>query len=67
MISINMIFYMGGPQLGELESGLLASLIGAPLTVVFGGIGTIIATIYMFKKVPELPKYDNHESVVSHT
>lgn len=66
MISINMIFYMGGPQLGELESGLLASFIGAPLTVVFGGIGTIIATICMFKIVPELPKYDNHETVIKH-
>jgi hypothetical protein len=26
MTSVNMIFFMGGPQLGELEAGLVASL-----------------------------------------
>jgi hypothetical protein len=29
-----MIFWMGGPQLGEFEAGLLAALIGAQLSVV---------------------------------
>lgn len=41
--SINMIFFMGGPQLGEMESGVVARLIGAPLAVVTGGIGCLIA------------------------
>lgn len=26
--SINMVFFMGGPQLGELEAGAVAALIG---------------------------------------
>lgn len=43
MTSINMMFFMGGPQLGELEAGLLAALIGAPLSVVVGGLGSTIA------------------------
>lgn len=38
MTSINMMFFMGGPQLGELEAGVLAALIGAPLSVVVGGL-----------------------------
>jgi len=67
MISINMIFYMGGPQLGELESGLLASFIGAPLTVAIGGIGTILAAVFMMKIVPSLRKYDNHENTIINT
>ena len=29
MTSVNMIFFMGGPQLGELEAGLLAAAVGA--------------------------------------
>src|SRR5207248_1604653 len=29
MTSVNMIFFMGGPQLGEMEAGLVASLWGA--------------------------------------
>ena len=45
MTSVNMIFFMGGPQLGELEAGLVASLfasaaIGATVSVVSGGIAT---------------------------
>src|SRR5688500_20140434 len=41
MTSINMMFFMGGPQLGELEGGLLAAAIGAPLSVVIGGLGSV--------------------------
>jgi MFS family permease len=41
MTSINMMFFMGGPQLGELEAGLLAAAIGAPLSVVIGGVGSL--------------------------
>jgi MFS family permease len=41
MTSINMMFFMGGPQLGELEAGLLAAAIGAPLSVVIGGLGSL--------------------------
>jgi MFS family permease len=42
MTSINMMFFMGGPQLGELEAGSVAALIGAPLSVVTGGVGSLI-------------------------
>jgi MFS family permease len=43
MTSINMMFFMGGPQLGELEAGVLAAVIGAPLSVVIGGLGSIVS------------------------
>jgi MFS family permease len=43
MTSVNMIFFMGGPQLGEMEAGAVAALIGAPLAVVTGGIGCLVA------------------------
>jgi MFS family permease len=43
MTSVNMIFFMGGPQLGELEAGTVASLFGAPISVVTGGIGCLAA------------------------
>ena len=47
MTSVNMIFFMGGPQLGELEAGVLASLfataaIGASVSVVTGGLATLL-------------------------
>lgn len=43
MTSVNMIFFMGGPQLGELEAGALAALIGARLSVLTGGLGCLVA------------------------
>ncbi|HYY57494.1 MAG TPA: MFS transporter [Pyrinomonadaceae bacterium] len=44
MTSVNMIFFMGGPQLGELEAGAVASLTGSVMfAVVTGGVGCLIA------------------------
>lgn len=61
MSAINMIFFMGGPQLGEFEAGLVASLIGAPLSVATGGAATIVAVIIMAYAIPTLRKYQGHE------
>src|ERR1700754_661271 len=46
--SVNMIFFMGGPQLGEMEAGTVAALIGAPLSVVTGGVACVIAAVFVF-------------------
>lgn len=61
MTSINMIFFMGGPQLGELEAGVVAALIGAPLSVVTGGLGCLIAVALVAWKVPMLRQYDEED------
>lgn len=61
MVSINMIFYTGGPQLGEVEAGMVAAAFGTPVSVVIGGIGTLIATLIMSYGVPTLRKYDSHQ------
>src|SRR5256885_1997593 len=37
MTGVNMVFFMGGPQLGELEAGVGAHWVGAPLSGVSGG------------------------------
>lgn len=65
MVSVNMIFFMGGPQLGEVESGLLAAAIGAPAAVSLGGLGTIIATLLVAYFVPKLRKYEGHEVILN--
>jgi MFS family permease len=57
MTSINMIFFMGGPQLGELEAGIAATLLGAPLAVALGGLATIVLVGVTAWKVPALRKY----------
>jgi MFS family permease len=58
MTSINMIFFMGGPQLGEVEGGALAALIGAPLSVVTGGLGCLIAAAITLGSAKNLRRYE---------
>lgn len=45
MTSVSMIFFMGGPQLGELEAGVVARAIGAPLSVMTGGAAAVLCTV----------------------
>jgi len=61
MTSVNMIFFMGGPQLGEMEAGVVARLIGAPLAVVTGGIGCLLAVIMATQLATNLLNY-GHDS-----
>jgi len=58
MTSVNMIFFMGGPQLGNLEAGLVAAMIGAPLTVVTGGGAVLLLVAWTAWKYPVLRTYD---------
>jgi MFS family permease len=57
MTSVNMIFFMGGPQLGELEAGLVANVWGAPFSVVSGGIACVLATLGIMWQTPALLAY----------
>lgn len=63
MTSINMIFFMGGPQLGEFEAGVLASLLGSQISVVLGGIGTVAAVGITAYLIPRLRKYQGNELI----
>jgi MFS family permease len=57
MVGVNMVFFLGGPQLGELEAGVLAHWIGAPLSVVLGGVGCLAATALVAGVTPALRAY----------
>ena len=65
MTSINQIFFMGGPQLGELEAGLTAQFFGAPLAVITGGIACVIGVGWVARRWPILLHYDGAETVVA--
>lgn len=58
MTAINMMFFMGGPQFGELEAGVLAAIIGAPLSVVFGGFGSLVTACIAALKSKSLMEYE---------
>src|SRR5207247_8633336 len=57
MTGVNMVFFMGGPQLGELEAGAVANWFGAPFSVISGGVGCLIATAWVAVATPALRRY----------
>ncbi len=57
MTSVNMIFFMGGPQLGELEAGLVAQWAGPVASVVTGGVGALVALGVVAWVTPALGRY----------
>jgi MFS family permease len=57
MMGVNMVFFQGGPQLGEIEAGAVANWLGAPFSVITGGIGCLIATLWVALSTPELRAY----------
>ena len=57
MTGINMVFFMGGPQLGELEAGVVANWLGAPFSVISGGLGCLLATGWVAASTPLLRRY----------
>ena len=68
MTSVNMIFFMGGPQLGELEAGFVASLFasavaGVTFSVVSGGIATVAIVAAIAAAAPAVRRYDFRQSI----
>ncbi len=57
MTGVNMVFFMGGPQLGELEAGAVAQWRGAVFSVVSGGLGCVLATGLTAMMTPMLRHY----------
>lgn len=62
MTSVNQLFFMGGPQLGELEAGLVAQWLGAPASVVTGGLGCLLAVAWVVRRFPSLRAYDGADA-----
>lgn len=56
--SISMIFFMGGPQLGEAEAGLVAAAFGAPVAIFTGGVAVVAMTAWVAWRFPRLREYD---------
>lgn len=57
MVSVNMLFFMGGPQLGEFEAGVVARVAGGPVSVWSGGLLCMIAVAIIGWRAPGLRNY----------
>jgi hypothetical protein len=58
MTSVNMVFFMGGPQLGELEAGVAAAAFGVPFAIITGGLATVALTLLIAWRYPVLRHFD---------
>lgn len=64
MTGVNMMFFMGGPQLGELEAGLVAQAFGGPISVISGGVACVLVTLGIARRTPELVRYRKADEVL---
>jgi hypothetical protein len=67
MTSINQIFFMGGPQLGEVEAGVVAQFLGTPFAIISGGVGCIVAAYWIARRWPQLGTYNGDEPLPAQT
>jgi MFS family permease len=65
MTSVNQIFFAGGPQLGEIEAGVVAQFFGAPMAAISGGIACILGVGVISKIWPQLVRYNGDEPVLA--
>ena len=54
-----------GPRLGDIESGLVAGLVGALNSVLIGGIGCLVGVGVTVVAFPELERYDADRAVAT--
>ena len=48
---------MGGPRLGEFQSGMTAALVGPRMAMVAGGAGVVLIAVVLGKLVPSMTNY----------
>jgi MFS family permease len=65
MTSVNQIFFMGGPQLGEVEAGVAAQLFNAPIAIISGGVGCVVAVAWIVRRWPQIWRYNGDEPVLA--
>ena len=65
MTGVNQIFFMGGPQLGEVEAGAAAQAFGVPFAIYSGGIGVILIVVLIAARWPSLLHYNGDEPSVA--
>ena len=59
------MFVLGGPQLGQFESGAVAALASAVASVVSGGIACVRSVYTVAAWIPEILRYRAHRDEVA--
>lgn len=58
MTSVNQIFFMGGPYLGDVKNGFLGGVIGVPVAIALGGVVCVASVGWVARQWPGLRRYD---------
>ena len=58
--AINIMFVLGGPQLGQFESGAVAALWSPMASVVSGGLACVASVVAVAAWIPEIVRYRAH-------
>ena len=56
-MAISSMFFLGGPYLGQVESGIVADVVSPEFSVVSGGIATIASVVGIAIWAPEVNAY----------
>lgn len=65
MTSINQIFFAGGPQLGEIEAGVVGQFWGVQMAAITGGIACVIGVGVAAKIWPQMAQYQGDEEIAA--
>jgi MFS family permease len=58
MLSVNMVFFVGGPLIGEFEAGVVARVFSPRAAVVSGGAACVISALACLALAPWLWRYE---------
>jgi MFS family permease len=58
--AINIMFVLGGPQLGQFESGAVAALWSPVASVVTGGVACVASVFAVAAWIPEITRFRAH-------
>lgn len=60
--SISSVFWFTGDKLGDVEGGFVAQLLGAPLSVIIGGVGALLTVATLAFCIPALRNYTDNSA-----
>jgi len=63
--AINIMFVVGGPQLGQFESGAVAALWSPVSSVVSGGLACVLSVFAIAAWIPETVRYRAHRDEIT--
>lgn len=58
MEGVGMAVWTGGPRLGELEAGVVASITSVQFAIVSGGIGCVVVMLALARALPGFTRYE---------